>query len=160
MKFVKESRIAATPAEVFAFHESPGALEALTPPWEKMKVIESSGSIRPGARVVLETKIGPIPLRWVAIHTEYEPDRLFADRQEHGPFARWYHRHHFLDDGEGGTILRDEVDYEVPLGALGRLFSGKFVRKKLERMFEYRHEQTRRLVKYGRLGPKSEAASP
>lgn len=160
MKFIKESRIAATPAEVFAFHESPGALEALTPPWEKVKVIESSGSIRPGSRVVLETKIGPIPLRWVAIHTEYEPDRLFADRQEKGPFALWYHRHRFLDDGEGGTILRDEVDYEVPLGAVGRLFSGEFVRKKLERMFEYRHEQTRRLVGSRQTRTGSEAATP
>ena len=118
MLFVKESAIAAPPETVFRFHESPGALENLIPPWEKMKVVESSGSIKPGSRVVLQGTVGGvIPVRWVAVHTEYDPPHLFADRQESGPFAAWYHRHHILDDGQGGTILRDEVDYEPPLGA-------------------------------------------
>jgi ligand-binding SRPBCC domain-containing protein len=80
----------------------------------------------------------------VAEHTEYEPGRMFADTQLSGPFARWYHRHWMLDDGAGGTILRDEVDYEPPLGALGRWLTGAFLRKKLSTMFDYRHEVTRR----------------
>ena len=109
---------------VFAFHESPGALQRLTPPWEKVEVESGGESIRVGSRVVLVTRLGPIPLRWVAEHTEYDPPHLFADRQVSGPFARWHHRHEFLDDGQGGTILRDVVDYEPPLGALGRLFGG------------------------------------
>jgi len=99
--FVKESRIAAAPGVVFAFHESPGALEKLTPPWEKVTVIESPGSLTPGTRVVLRTKVGPFAVEWVAEHTEYEPGRMFADRQVRGPFAYWYHRHLFLDDGRG-----------------------------------------------------------
>ena len=116
MRFVKESRIAASPEAVFAFHESPGALERLTPPWEKVEVVEGGDSIRPGSRVVLRTWLGPLPLRWVAEHTEYDPPHGFADRQVSGPFASWNHRHRFLDDGTGGTLLRDEVDYEPPLG--------------------------------------------
>lgn len=66
MKFVKESRIAAPPDRVFAFHESPGALSRLTPPWERVEVESGGDSIRVGARVVLKTRLGPIPLRWVA----------------------------------------------------------------------------------------------
>ena len=88
MQFVKESRIAAPPSEVFAFHESPGALRRLTPPWERVELESGGESIRPGSRVVLRTWLGPIPLRWVAEHTEYDPPRLFADRQVSGPFAR------------------------------------------------------------------------
>ncbi len=149
MQFVKESRIAAPPSRVFAFHESPGALERLTPPWEKVKVESGGDSIRVGARVVLVTRLGPIPLRWVAEHVEYDPPHLFADRQVSGPFARWVHHHHFLDDGRGGTTLRDVVDYEVPLGALGRLCGGGFVRAKLEKMFDFRHQATRRIVEAG-----------
>ena len=57
MRFVKESRIAASPSAVFAFHETPGALSLLTPPWEKVEVVEGGGSLRPGSRVVLKTKI-------------------------------------------------------------------------------------------------------
>jgi len=149
MRFVKESPIAAPPSAVFAFHESPGALQRLTPPWEQVKLVEGGDSIRPGSRVVLETRLGPWPIRWVAEHTEYEPGRMFADRQLRGPFASWYHRHLFLDDGAGGTILRDEVDYELPLGRLGNLLGGKMVEKKLRKMFDYRHDATRRIVQSG-----------
>ena len=149
MRFVKESRIAATPEQVFAFHESPGALERLTPPWESVEVVEGGQSIRPGSRVVLRTKIGPFPLRWVAEHTEYEAGRMFADTQRSGPFARWYHRHWFLEDGAGGTILRDEVDYEAPFGMLGRWLSGGFLEKKISALFRYRHEVTKRAIESG-----------
>ncbi|MGL4551102.1 MAG: SRPBCC family protein, partial [Gemmataceae bacterium] len=66
-----------------------------------------------------------------------------------GPFASWYHRHHFLSDGQGGTTLRDEVEYQPPLGVLGRWFGGRLIRAKLERMFAYRHDTTRRLIESG-----------
>jgi ligand-binding SRPBCC domain-containing protein len=155
MLYVKESRIAAPPAAVFAFHESPGALERLTPPWERVEVIEGGTSIRPGSRVVLRTWLGPVPLRWVAEHTEYEPPRLFADRQVSGPFASWYHRHRFLDDGRGGTLLRDEVDYDAPLGWLGRRLGGGLLRHKLRRLFDYRHDVTRRIVEAGDSGTRA-----
>ncbi len=149
MQFVKESHIAATPDRVFAFHESPGAFEQLTPPWESVAVESGGESIRPGARVTLRTKLGPFSLRWVAEHTEYDPPRLFADRQLSGPFAIWFHRHRMIDDGRGGTLLRDEVDYELPLGTIGRRLAGGMVRRKLERLFDFRHEVTRRVVESG-----------
>ncbi len=145
-QFVKESRLAAPPETVFAFHESPAALTELIPPWENMRVAESAGSLVPGSRVVLRGRVGPLPVQWIAVHTEYEPPHLFADRQESGPFAYWYHRHHMLDDGQGGTILRDEVEYVVPLGALGLLCGGWLVRRKLAAMFDYRHDKTRQIV--------------
>jgi hypothetical protein len=74
---------------------------------------------------------------------------LFADRQESGPFAYWYHRHHFLDNGSGGTLLRDEIEYVLPLGAFGQAFGGWLVRRKLDEMFVYRHEKTRSLIESG-----------
>jgi ligand-binding SRPBCC domain-containing protein len=145
-RFVWESHFDAPPAAVFAAHERPDALQHLVPPWESVRVAESPGSLAVGSRVVLRGRAGPIPVRWVAVHTEYDPPHLFADRQESGPFAFWYHRHHFLDDGRGGTVLRDEVEYRLPFGALGRMLGGRFVRRRLERMFAYRHAATRGLV--------------
>jgi ligand-binding SRPBCC domain-containing protein len=139
IKFVKESRIAAAPSVVFEWHEQPGAIARLTPPWERVKVLEPGGSLLPGTRVVLLSRLGPIPLKWVAVHTEYDQPRLFADRQESGPFAFWYHRHLFLPDGSG-TLMRDEVEYEPPLGVLGRLLGRGLIEAKLERMFAYRHQ--------------------
>ncbi len=149
MRYVKETRIAAPPEHVFAFHESPGALVRLTPPWERIELISGGDSIRPGSRVVLRTQVGLVSMQWVAEHIEYNPPHGFADRQISGPFASWYHRHRFLDDGAGGTLLRDEVDYEPPMGWLGRAFGGAFVEEKLRKLFDFRHETTRMIVEAG-----------
>jgi ligand-binding SRPBCC domain-containing protein len=149
MRFVKETRIAASPEVVFAFYESPGAFQRLTPPWERVEVIEGGSSLKPGSRLVLSAALGPFRLRWIAEHTEYEPGRMFADRQVEGPFASWYHRHFFLDDGQGGTLLRDIVDYDPPLRMVGRLLAGGLLESKLRKMFDYRHETTRRIVETG-----------
>lgn len=146
LRLVYESRLAATPATVFAFHERPEALRDLIPPWESMRPVESDQSLTPGSRVVLAGRIGPLPVRWVAEHTEYSPPHRFADRQVSGPFAWWYHRHHMLSDGQGGTILRDEIEYLPPLGVIGRWCGGWFIRRQLDRMFAFRHEVTRRGV--------------
>jgi ligand-binding SRPBCC domain-containing protein len=148
-RFVMESNIAATPETVFQFHESPGALTHLIPPWENVKAVESSGSLQPGARVVLQGNVGPVPVRWVAMHTEYRYPTMFADRQESGPFAFWYHRHFCLENSRGGTLLRDEVEYRAPFGFLGMLFGDWIIRRKLQNMFNYRHETTRKLVESG-----------
>lgn len=148
--FEKRTRIAAPPERVFAFHEAPDALERLTPPWEDARVVEKSGGIEVGARVVLETRIGPVTVRWVAEHTGYEKGRMFQDTQRSGPFRRWEHTHRMEPDGAGGTWLVDRVDYELPLGALGALAGGWAVRRRLARMFDYRHEVTRRACEGGR----------
>jgi ligand-binding SRPBCC domain-containing protein len=42
--------------------------------------------------------------------------------------------------------LRDAIEYELPLGALGQLGGGWFVRGMLEKLFAFRHDVTRRYV--------------
>jgi hypothetical protein len=142
--FEKRSRISAPPERVFSFHEAPDALERLTPPWESARVVERSGGILPDAHVVLETRIGPLKTRWIAEHTRYEKPRLFQDVQLSGPFRKWEHTHLIDPDGEGGSWLTDHIEYELPLGPLGALLGGSFVRRRLQRMFDYRHDVTRR----------------
>lgn len=149
MQFVKETRIAAPPKRVFAFHETPDALRRLTPPWEKVEVVQLADSLKPGNRAILRGKVGPFTVEIIAEHTTYEPPHRFADRQIKGPFGRWEHTHWFLDDGTAGTILRDEIDLEPPLGPIGAFFSNDLIRRRLERLFDFRHETTRRIVEAG-----------
>ena len=145
MRFVYESRIAAPPAAVFAFHQQPGAFQKITPPWAHATVAKEPPSLEIGQRAVIHVKLlGLIPRTWVAVFREYDPPHVFADEQSTGPFAKWYHRHLMTDDGQGGTILREEVEYEPPLGALGRLAAPLLIESKLRRMFAYRHDVTRR----------------
>jgi ligand-binding SRPBCC domain-containing protein len=87
---------------------------------------------------------GPFHLLWVAEHRDYIANRQFRDVQVRGPFARWEHTHLFEPDGPNACYLEDRVEYALPLGWLGRLVAGAFTRSKLERLFEYRHNITKR----------------
>jgi uncharacterized protein len=71
-------------------------------------------------------------------HTGYEPDRLIVDEQKKGPFARWRHEHRFEPLDGGRTALEDVVEWEPPLGSLGRAFSRSFVESALRRAFAFR----------------------
>ena len=143
MKFVKESFVCAPPERVFAFHELPDALARLTPPWESVRIVSAAENLRPGARAVVETRIlGLFNALWVARHVAYDPPRSFEDVQEEGPFKSWRHRHLVLSH-ENGALLRDEIDYEPPLGPLGKLAAPFLIAPRLRRLFDYRHRVTR-----------------
>ncbi|HEV7890757.1 MAG TPA: SRPBCC family protein [Pyrinomonadaceae bacterium] len=143
MKFLKESLIRATPERVFAFHELPDALARLTPPWERTRVVRAAPDLRVGSRAVVETRLfGLVPVRWVAEHTAYDPPRMFEDVQLQGPFHTWVHRHR-IESHENGSLLRDEIDFEPPLWALGRLAAPLLIEPRLRRLFDYRHRVTR-----------------
>jgi ligand-binding SRPBCC domain-containing protein len=143
MRFKKESVIKASAERVFAFHEAPDAFERLQPPWQKSEVVQPPTSLEVGTQVILRVKVGPFWQTLVAEHVEYEPGKMFADRLVEGPFAQWLHRHIVTPRGPDECVLTDDIEYELPLGVLGRAFGGWFAQRNLERLFEYRHQVTR-----------------
>ena len=46
-------------------------------------------------------------------------------------------------------MLRDEINFEPPLGFLGRLLVGRYLMRKLSRTFDYRHEKTQEILESG-----------
>lgn len=150
MQFVKESVIRATPERVFAFHEQPDALVLLLPPWESARVVQPAKISEVGSRAIVETTIlGPITMRWVAEHTLYDPPRLFEDIQIKGPFRSWRHRH-IVESHADEALLRDQIDYEPPFGFIGRAFAPLMVERRLQKLFDYRHEVTRQRCEDGK----------
>lgn len=143
MQFVKESLIHATSERVFAFHERSDVLELLMPPWETARVIQGAKISEVGSRAIIETRVlGPIKIRWVAEHTRYEPPHLFEDVQIDGPFRSWRHRH-IVETHSEGAWLRDEIEYEPPLGFLGKAVAPLLIERRLRRLFDHRHQVTR-----------------
>lgn len=136
------SRIAATPDELLAWHARPGALERLIPPWEDVRVLERSGGLEDGAKTVISLRKGPLRVRWTALHRDYIEGRQFVDEQVEGPFAAWRHAHRFTPAGADGSWLEDEIDYELPFGAIGQLLAAGPVRAAIERAFQFRHRRT------------------
>lgn len=156
--------------EAFQYHDRPGALQRLVPPWESITVPQSDGSLRPGSRVVLRMRKFGIPLTWRAEHTEYEPPFRFVDVQRSGPFASWQHEHRFavlpVNGAAGDATLQsrmtDFIRYRLPLGGLGRLLGGAKIHRDLAQMFAYRHwvtEHDLRVFSRHRLAPQRIAIS-
>jgi len=140
---VRQSFIRAAPEVVFAFHLQPDVLVKLTPPWENVRLIQHADISKVGSRTIVESNlIGPLKLFWISQHTVYDPPRLFEDIQVKGPFRRWRHRH-IIEPHAGGAVLRDDIEYEPPMGFLGRIFAPLLVQRRLRRLFEFRHEVTR-----------------
>jgi uncharacterized protein (TIGR01777 family) len=137
------THLAVSAADAFRWHARPGALERLTPPWELVQVLERTGDgITDGARVTLRIRLGPLRWRWVSEHCGYRQDEQFCDAQIAGPFARWEHTHRFTPDGAAACDLEDRITYALPLGVVAQRWARSLVRRKLDRLFAYRHRIT------------------
>jgi ligand-binding SRPBCC domain-containing protein len=144
IRFVKAIQLPAAADEVFAWHEAPGAFARLTPPREPVRVLRHEGGIKDGARVLLRVGPWPFSLRWELEHRDYREGRSFTDAQVRGPFRYWQHVHRMIPQGPDACLLEDSIEYEMPLGILGRLVARLVMQPKLERLFAFRHEVTRR----------------
>ena len=125
-------------ADVFAWHERPGALARLTPPWQPAQVLSRQGTIHDGDVTVLQINAGPLHIEWEARHFDFEAGSGFKDEQIRGPFAKWTHAHRFVACA-GGTVAQDEVTYRIPGGRLAEAFGRSSVENKLHRLFAYRY---------------------
>ena len=96
--------------------------------------------------MILKVRLGPLRQRWVAEHGGIISSCQFRDIQVEGPFAYWEHTHRVEPGDTASCTLEDHIRYAVPLGYLGRAAAGWMVRRKLERMFDYRHRVTRQDV--------------
>ncbi len=139
MLFERSVELPARIEESFAYHERPGALGRLIPPWEQATIKRCDGSLKPGSEVLLQTRFGLLSLDWLARHKLYDSPRMFSDKQITGPFSKWYHEHLFESMGETRTKLTDRIQFEIPFGAIGKFFGEAFVEQKLNAMFGYRH---------------------
>lgn len=120
--------------EVFAWHARPGAFSRLSPPWQPMRLVTESTSLRDGRSILAL----PGGMRWVADHDvdSYDPPQRFVDTLGSAGLAslpprilgRWRHTHEFEAAGDNRTRVIDRVDTPVPEFAL-------------RAMFAYRHAQ-------------------
>ena len=154
--FTARSKIDSPAVDVFRWHEEPGALERLTPPWEPVEIEQRPPGIRDGDRGILRVRLGPFKIRWVLEHRDYIEGRQFRDVQISGPFRAWQHTHSFTPDGPQASMLEDRIEYTLPMGFLGALFGNWFVRRKLRRLFEYRHRVTREAMHAPGIAPREE----
>lgn len=78
-----------------------------------------------------------IKMGWRTEITHVDQRRSFTDFQLKGPYKLWNHYHEFIPN-EKGVLIKDTVDYELPMGFLGEIAHKLFVKNKLEQIFSYR----------------------
>ncbi|RZJ44782.1 MAG: hypothetical protein EOO19_11640 [Chryseobacterium sp.] len=78
-----------------------------------------------------------IKMDWQTEITQVDRPNSFTDFQKKGPYKLWNHFHEFIPN-EKGVLIKDTVDYELPMGFLGEIAHKLFVKSKLENIFSYR----------------------
>jgi ligand-binding SRPBCC domain-containing protein len=125
-------------SEVFAFFEDAANLGRITPPFLRFR-IATPPPIAMGVGTLIDYRIAlfGVPMRWRTRIDVYEPQVRFVDTQLRGPYRLWRHTHEFRDE-PGGTLIIDRVEYALGFGFAGSIARALFVRRTLERIFDYR----------------------
>lgn len=129
--------------EVFSFFADAYRLQDLTPPFLHFQVLTPNPiAMFSGTKIDYRLRLHGIPIRWQSEISEWQPPIRFVDRQLRGPYRLWYHLHTF-EEQDGGTLIRDVVDYAVTGGSL---IHWLIVRRDLLRIFTYRRQQLERFL--------------
>jgi hypothetical protein len=126
-------------ADVFQFFSDAHNLARITPPSMHFRVLSAPDRpLREGDRTRYQLRVAGIPVNWTTLITERRENVVFTDEQERGPYRLWRHTHSFRELAPGLVEMYDRVEYELPLGVLGRIAAGWFVRRQLRAVFDYR----------------------
>lgn len=131
--------------EVFDFFSRAENLGRITPPELAFRILTPLPvEMREGARIDYRIGLFGVPMTWKTLITAWEPPHRFADLQMQGPYAYWHHTHTF-EETATGTLMRDHVEYRLPLAPLGNV-ALPLIRLQLARIFAYREGAIRRML--------------
>ena len=98
----------------------------------------TSGVMGPGDSVTWRARHFGVPFSMTSRITEHEAPHRFVDEQVRGPFRSWRHEHVFEATPEG-TLMTDVVDFESPLGPIGRLVNRLVLARYMGHLLEERN---------------------
>jgi len=146
----REQVVPAPRDRVFGFFADARNLERLTPPSLRFRIL-TPGTIemRAGAVIDYRLSVSGLPFRWRTTIELWDPPNQFVDVQTQGPYALWRHTHSFADAPDGGTRMRDRVEYALPFGPLGAVAHRLFVARQLDGIFAFRQRIVADLFRAG-----------
>ncbi|MDQ1859098.1 MULTISPECIES: SRPBCC family protein [unclassified Chryseobacterium] len=139
-RLYREQQLKCDIETAWEFFSSPHNLSEITPASMSFVVLsESDEPIFKGMEI--DYTVSPvlgIPMRWKTVISQVEDYKSFTDFQKEGPYKHWNHFHEFIPN-EDGVLIRDTVDYELPMGFLGKIAHRIFVKEKLRSIFDFRY---------------------
>jgi len=143
--FESEQLVARPVAEVFDFLIRPANLLRLIPPDFQLTLLEGPERLELGSSYKVRGRRWGLPHRATSAVTVFESNVCFVEEQRQGPFRSWLYAHYF-ESAEGGTLLRDRIEFEPPGGILGLTVNAASVLRDLERVATYRRERLEELL--------------
>ncbi len=101
----------------------------------------TSGRIGLGETVRWRLRLFGLPVTHTSEIIELAAPRRFVDRMNQGMFAEFWHEHTFETEGPQMTIMTDRMAWRSPLGPLGRIADGLFVRRTLRALLADRNTE-------------------
>jgi ligand-binding SRPBCC domain-containing protein len=146
-RLTQSIQINAPPKVVFAFHADPRNIEKVAAPLAQGQLLPPYDvPLDQGSVVRLKvTLFGLLPQLFESEITVCDPPHEFTDEQRRGPFRVWRHRHLFRE-ANGGTLLTDDVEYELPTGLPYRLIGEEAMTDMMQKLFTKRQEITKSLI--------------
>jgi ligand-binding SRPBCC domain-containing protein len=140
-----EQRVPRPIHEVFDFFSHAENLESLTPPWLHFRILGVNPSpVRKGTLIRYALRWYVFPIHWTTEIVEWDPPHRFVDVQLKGPYKLWHHEHRFVAEGNA-TLIRDEVEYELPFGFLGSIAHRIKVRRDIGTIFGFHRQAVDKL---------------
>lgn len=140
--FTAELWLPRPPVEVFSFFSDAANLNTITPDWLNFRIGGPQPIVmREGALIDYRLRVRGLPLRWRTRINVWQPPHRFVDEQIRGPYRHWIHEHTF-ESREGGTLVRDKVEYAAPFDFLTHRW---LVRPDIEKIFKFRSEALEKL---------------
>ena len=134
-------------SETFTFYSDAFNLERITPPFLRFHILTPRPVImQAGAILEYELSMFGVRFHWKTLIEKWTPESSFVDVQLTGPYSLWRHTHTFEELEKNRTLVRDHVEYRVPLSILGRVAHAIFVKYSLKKIFDYRAAATARLL--------------
>jgi ligand-binding SRPBCC domain-containing protein len=140
-RFETEQRFSVPVGRVFGLLLRPATRVALAPPELQLRLVEAPEVLAAGARVVVQARRWGLSRRLASEVTALEPEALIVEEQRDGPFRAWKHTQRFEALADGGTRLRDAIDYEPPGGMLGLTLTAGAVEHELAGAFAHRNRK-------------------
>ncbi len=103
----------------------------------------TSGLIGMGEQVTWRARHFGLVHEHTSVVTAFDRARHFRDEMIRGRFKSFRHDHYF-EPTPWGTLMRDVVEFESPLGALGRIADRLVLTRYFERLLRARGEAVRR----------------
>ncbi|WP_419495030.1 SRPBCC family protein [Chryseobacterium bernardetii] len=139
-KLFREQQLDCDLKTAWKFFSSANNLSEITPKDMGFTVVTEMEDDEIYEGMLIDYYVSPlfgIKMKWQTEITHVDFQKSFIDFQKKGPYKLWKHHHEFIPNDEG-VLMRDTIDYELPMGFLGEIAHSLFVKKKLDYIFDYR----------------------